>query len=204
MNGYRQIQSVNQGGVSYNPAPMCRSLRVFAAFFLLAGILFAQSFISLEYKIKAAMLYNFAMFVDWASAEISEHNSIVVGVLGDDPFGAALDEAMRDKTVYGRPILVRRLKEHSDARLCDILFISNSEKEQLPVVFQSLAESKVLTVSDIDEFAGVGGIIGFIIQEGKVRFEINIDAARRAGIRISSRLLNLATVRKDGSDGNGS
>jgi hypothetical protein len=160
----------------------------------------AQPSSSLEYEIKAAMLYNFAKFVEWPPAARTDAQApIVVGVLGQDPFGAVLDDTMRDKSVYGRSILVRRFRTLADLDPCHVLFISRSERKRVPEILRSLQKSSVLTVSDAERFAGLGGIIGFTLRGNRIRFEINNDAARRAGLKISSKLLRLAKVRPGGS-----
>ncbi len=152
-----------------------------------------------EYEVKAAMLYNFARFVDWPQQALGQPSEpLVLGVLGPDPFGGILDDTLRGVTVNGRPIVVRRFAGVADLKVCHILFISSSEVKSLPLVAQVFEKSAVLTVSDIDRFATRGGMIGFTLDGNKVRFEINLDAAEKAGLKISSKLLKLATVTRNG------
>ena len=146
---------------------------------------------TLEYEVKAAMLYNFAKFVEWPG---EGREPLVIGVLGKDPFGPVLDEVVRDKTVHGRPLVVRRFHQLAELGACHILFIARSESRLIPEVLEPLHKAGVLTVADIDQFAKSGGVIGFTMDNGRIRFEINLGAARRAGLRISSRLLGLALV----------
>jgi len=160
------------------------------AFLLLAGGLSAQT-AGLEYQVKAAMLYNFAKFVEWPE---DDRGPLVVGVLGKDPFGGVLEETLRDKTVHGRPIVVRKYHTLGELGASHILFIARSEKKFVPEILEPLHKLGVLTVADIDQFAQSGGAIGFTIDGGRIRFEINLEAARRAGLEISSKLLRLATV----------
>ncbi len=148
-----------------------------------------------EYQLKAAFLYNFAKFIEWPPNTLGEEGSpIVVCVVGKDPFGAVLDQAILYQTVQGRPMTVRRGEKLSELRRCHILFISSSEKKRLPEIFQALARANVLTVGEAERFVQLGGIINFVVEENKVRFEINVDNADRAGLKISSQLLRLARV----------
>lgn len=149
-----------------------------------------------EYQVKAAFLYNFAKFVDWPAEALGGSNgTLVIGVIGDDPFGGALDQAINGKTVNGRALVVRRLKWGQDLRFCHILFISASERKHLPQIIQSLRGASVLTVGDMGQFNQEGGIINFVLEASKVRFEINSRGADQAQLRISSKLLALAKNR---------
>lgn len=151
---------------------------------------------SSEYQVKAAFLYNFAKFVDWpAEAFAGSNGMLVIGVIGDDPFGGALDQAINGKTINGRPLVVRRLRWGQDLRSCHILFISSSERKHLQQIIQSLRGASVLTVGDMGQFNQEGGIINFILEASKVRFEINSRGAGQAQLRISSKLLALAKNR---------
>ena len=160
----------------------------------LSGRVQAQS--SSEYQVKAAFLYNFAKFVDWPEDALGNSNApLIIGVIGDDPFGGALDQAINGRTINGRAMLVRRLKWGHDLRSCHILFISSSERKRLPQIIQSLRGASVLTVGDMGQFNQQGGIINFILQANKVRFEINSRGADQARLKISSKLLSLAKNR---------
>lgn len=151
---------------------------------------------SSEYQVKAAFLYNFAKFVDWpAEAFAGSNGMLVIGVIGDDPFGGALDQAINGKTINGQPLVVRRLRWGQDLRSCHILFISSSERKHLQQIIQSLRGASVLTVGDMGQFNQEGGIINFILEASKVRFEINSRGAGQAQLRISSKLLALAKNR---------
>ena len=154
----------------------------------------AQS--SNEYQVKAAFLYNFAKFVDWPSDAFGGSNApLIIGVVGDDPFGAALDQAINGKSIGGHSLVVRRLRWGQDLRSCQILYISSSERKHLPQIIQSLRGASVLTVGDMGQFNQQGGIINFILETSKVRFEINSRGANQAGLKISSKLLALAKNR---------
>ncbi len=145
-----------------------------------------------QYRIKAAFLFNFAKFVEWPpEAFADEDSTLVLGVLGDDPFGAAL-QSLTGKTVRGRRLTIKRFDSLLDISDCHILFITSSVQEQQQEALESLEGSNVLTVGEIQRFAQMGGIINFVIRKNKIRFEINLDAGKRAGLVISSQLLNLA------------
>ena len=149
-----------------------------------------------EYQIKAAFLYNFVKFVEWPAEAFAETDgTITIGVLGEDPFGAAL-ETLQGKTVKGRKLVIKRFKDLQDLQSSHILFISSSEKEHLPQIFETLKDVSALTVGEMAQFAHGGGIINFTRRKNKIRFEINVDAAERAGLKISSKLLRLAKVVK--------
>lgn len=149
-----------------------------------------------EYQIKAAFLYNFLKFVDWPSEALPEtSDAITICVFGDDPFGEAL-ESIKDKIVKSRRITIRRIGPVKDLESCHVLFVGASEETRVPQVMQSLRGSSVLTVGEMDRFAESGGIINFVVEKNKVRFEINLNNAERARLKLSSQLLNLARVVK--------
>lgn len=146
-----------------------------------------------HYRLKADLLYNFARFVEWpAEAFHAEDAPFRVCVLGDDPFGADLDPPAR-KRVNGRPVVVTRAPAEEPLEGCHVAFIAASEAPRLARALSRFGPG-VLTVSDIPRFAERGGAIGFVMERDRVRFEINPDAADRAGLKISSKLLKLAKV----------
>ena len=177
------------------------ALRIIVGCLLTVGLLGTvssaiQAQSSSEYQVKAAFLYNFAKFVDWPGEAFSDGSApLVIGVIGNDPFGGALDSAINGKNIGGRRLTVRRLKWGQDLRSCHILFISSSERQRLPQIIQSLRGSSVLTVGDMGQFNQQGGMINFILEASKVRFEINSRGAGQAQLRISSKLLALAKNR---------
>ena len=161
----------------------------------LAPRLLAQGASPTEYQIKAAFLYNFARFVEWpASALPDSARALILGILGEDPFGPEIDRIVEGKTVNGRRLEIRRLKDTDSLNGCHILFVSTSEGRRLPRILEALRLLPVLTVGDFESFAGRGGIIDFVLEENRIRFEINQEAAERAGLKISSKLLKLATL----------
>ncbi|MDO8547920.1 MAG: YfiR family protein [Nitrospirales bacterium] len=146
-----------------------------------------------EHQIKAAFLYNFVQFIEWpASAFKDAHSDFSLCVLGDDPFGTALERTIGGKIVKGRRLAVKRSGRLHDLTDCQLMFISSSERDHLTKTLDLLAGSSVLTVGDTDQFAHLGGMINLYVEENKVRFEINPQAAERSGLKISSKLLKLA------------
>ncbi len=150
--------------------------------------------VSREYQIKAAILFNFVRSVEWPAEAFADNRStLILGVLGEDPFGPAL-ESVDGKTVQGRTVVVRRFATLEDLEPCQVLFISSSERDRLQAVFEALESWNVLTVGEMDRFADLGGIIGLDIRRNNIRFDINTRAGQQAGLSISSELLNLARV----------
>lgn len=150
---------------------------------------------STEYKVKAGFIFNFTQFVEWPTGRFETASAPVeIGVLGENPFGSALDEAVSGQTVHGRPLVVRPATRNiADLKSCHIIFVCRSEKPRLKEVRDGLKGSQALTVGDHDDFAARGGMINLVMKGTKVRFEINNHAAKREDIKISSQLLDLGT-----------
>jgi hypothetical protein len=157
-----------------------------------------------DYRVKAAFVYNFGKFVEWPATAFASNNApLVIGVLGGDPFHGDCERIVANKSINGHPVIVRQISHpisagqapaYSDLKGCHILFISASESDDLPDILDALKGASVLTVTDdLDHFAASGAIINFVMENGSVHFEINDDAARRAGLKISSKLLMLRT-----------
>ena len=146
-----------------------------------------------EYPVKAAFLFNFAKFVEWpATAFKGPEDPIAICVLGQNPFGTALEDVVRDKTVANRAFVVRNVLTAQQAISCQILFVSASERKRFRLLLDELKGHSVLTVGEADDVTANGGIINFRLKDARVRIEIDADAAERAGLRISSKLLSLA------------
>ena len=152
-----------------------------------------------EYQVKAAFIYNFAKFVDWPPQTFkTDKDPIRICVLGHDPFGHALADAVNGKTVFGRAFVIAGLPDTSHATECQVLFVSSSERKHLRSILGELRTMGVLTVGETEGFAAQGGIVNFKLTEGRVRLEINVEAAGKAKLRISSKVLSLAAIVKDG------
>jgi hypothetical protein len=146
-----------------------------------------------EYQLKAAFLFNFAKFVEWPPAAFAAGTSpIVIGVLGENPFGNDLEATIRNKQINNRSLVVQEFKSPAEATNCHILFISASEKTRLPEILSGLSGTNVLTVSELEGFTTAGGMINFVHENNKIRFQINDAAAKNANLRVSSKLLSLA------------
>src|SRR5437879_9388109 len=166
-----------------------------------------DSSVSSEYLIKAGFIYNFANLVQWPAATFPQPDSpIVIAILGQDHFGTTLDRVLEGKKVNGRPFVFKRLKTVSEllksvAELKDyqILFISSSEMPRLAETIQIVKSIPVLTIGEAPGFAKNGGMINLILEDNRVRFEVNVEAAKEADLNISSRLLALARIVPQGA-----
>jgi hypothetical protein len=190
----------------------------FYSLILLALVLFAVSLAAetptdseanREYQIKAAFLYNFIKFVDWPEETSDANVPIIIGIIGNNPFGSAFDP-IKDKLVKDRKVTIKQFEgldalvksskldksgKHPQAdavRGCDLLFICSSEKEKLKETLDLIKDHDVLTVADMPGFLESGGMINFTIEENKVAFEINTVASEQAKLKIRSQLLRLA------------
>jgi hypothetical protein len=146
-----------------------------------------------EYEVKAGFLYNFAGLIAWPDGTPP---ALSLCIVGDDPFGAA-KAAIDGKTIGDKSLTVRTAVPSTGLDDCQIVFLASSQNERVPAIVKDLRGSPVLTVGDRAGLAAQGLIVGFYREGDKVRFEINVDAARRAGLPISSRLLNLARIVHD-------
>ena len=147
-----------------------------------------------EYAIKAAFLYNFGKFVEWPQGSFRDAKSpFVICALGEDPLGGALD-TIHGKNINGREVVIKRIESIEDGEKCHILFVSASERGNLSQIFRTVKQLSVLTVGDMKGFAGSGGIINFISADNRIGFEINVSAAEKANLKISSKLLKLGNI----------
>ena len=145
-----------------------------------------------SFQLKAAFLANFAQYVEWPKeAFASDDAPFVFGVLGSNPFGSVLSDLVAGETINGRKAVVQNYKSADEIRDCHVLFISDSEQFRLPSVLRTLKGRNILTVSDLDGFTTSGGMIRFVTQS-RIRFRINLAAARDANLTVSSKLLRLA------------
>jgi len=181
-----------RGAVAHVLSPLiCLFMMAFGG----AAVAPAQGSAPTEYQIKAAFLYNFAKFIDWPPGSFPAPQSpFEICILGADPFGSAIDDTLRGKSIGDRTVVIERVKEPWRARQCQIVFVSSSEKQRLPEIIASLQGAKTLVVGETDRFADLGGTIQLTLEENHVRFAINTSAADGAGLRISSKLLALAKI----------
>jgi hypothetical protein len=148
-----------------------------------------------EYEVKAVFLHTFAQFTEWpAEAFATPSAPLIIGIVGEDPFGRILDDALKEEPIHGRTTVVRRMERGERLRSCHVVFVSSSERRQLPQILADIKGANVLTVSEIDRFGYFGGIITLSMEGPRVRFEINLKAAEEARLKISSKLLKLAKI----------
>ena len=146
-----------------------------------------------EYEVKATYLYNFSRFVEWPEKVTqAQSGSFVICVLGKDPFGPALNAILADEATTGKTVVAQRIPTPQDALNCRVLFISSSEGTRLKQILMTLGEASVLTVSELPEFTQRGGMVQFISEGNRVRFEVNLASAEHAGLTLSSELLKVA------------
>jgi YfiR/HmsC-like len=156
----------------------------------------------LEYKVKAAFLFNFAKFVTWPPETFRDpRDPLALCVFGADPFGGDLDAIVAGERLEARPLEVRRVNRLDDLRSCQIAFFSRAEAGRLPEILASLRGSNVLTVGESKRFAEQGGLIRFVLDGKRVRFEVNLDALERTRLTVSSKLLRVAQVVRPDSRG---
>jgi hypothetical protein len=147
-----------------------------------------------EYEIKAAFVYNFTKFVEWPPETfVGPQAPLVIGVLGESPCAAALTAIVKDHQVNGRPLLVKVVVTMEEARTAQVLFVSSSQEARFAQLAAQLHATPLLTVGESAEFAQAGGMINFVLLEDKIRFEINMQSAESAGLKVSSQLQKLAT-----------
>lgn len=151
--------------------------------------------VSQEYQLKAVFLTKFAAFVTWPASAFPQSGSpIIIAVVGEDPFGHSLDEAVRGEVVNGRRLEVLRVSRLEEAFMAHIIFIGRSERREMSEILQVLAGSTALTVGETRRFAEDGGMVNFVRAGDRVRFEINPTAAEKAGLTLSSKLLKVGTI----------
>jgi len=144
-----------------------------------------------ESDLKAAMIFNFTKFMEWSGARGDSKVPVTVGVAGDDAVWESLEELVRDRPAGGRAVVVKRVAAPAEAEACHVVFLGRGLKKRQPD-FLALAKRGVVTVGDGDAFAAAGGVIGFLVDDNKLRFEVNLAPVSQTGVTISSRLLRLA------------
>jgi hypothetical protein len=148
-----------------------------------------------ENQVQAVFLFNFSRFVEWPAQTFAAPNEpFVIGIVGSDPFGARLDEAVRNEQINGHALTVRRFRSVSDLDNCQILFIDRTEIGHLGQILAALDHKSTLTVSQADGAAQRGVMIQFATENSRIRLRINVESARAAGLTISSKLLRPAEI----------
>jgi len=182
---------------------MMRCIPTLACFLALTMTAAAQSARAPEYQVKAAFLYNFAKFVEWpAQAFSSSPAPFRICVLGRDPFGDTLTSIVQGKLIYGHPIVALTLPSAAEVRPCHVLFISNTDSAILKAALDRMRGFPILTVGESADFLPLGGMINFVLEQDRVRFEINLGAAEQHHLKLSSKLLAVARVVNVGGGAN--
>ena len=145
-----------------------------------------------EYQVEATYLYNFSQFVVWPANSTAVADSFNICVLGQDPFGSTLKTILANETIGGKSAVAKQIPTAQEAVNCRVLFISSSESGRLKQILTTLGVASVLTVSDLPEFTQHGGMVQFLLVGDRVRFEVNLAAAERASLTLSSELLKVA------------
>jgi hypothetical protein len=146
-----------------------------------------------EYRVKAAFIFHFAQLVDWPPEKPAvADNSLFLCTLGEDPFQGALEDTVAGKAIGNRILRIRHLGERQDMQACQIVCLGRAQSKRIPMLVSSLHNAPVLTVGETAGFLDEGGMIDFLLDDNKVRFEINLAAAESADLKIGSRLLVLA------------
>jgi hypothetical protein len=168
---------------------------IFLILSLGVGISFANAQKPTDDQVKAAFVYNFAKFTEWPSDVMKGPDTpFVIGVFGDDNFYKTLKVAAEGKSVQGKPISVMRIDRIEDGQKCHMIYIGSSQEENLSYILKEMKNFHVLTVGDMSGFAKRGCMINFTRERDYIRFEINVNAAERSGIKMSSNLLKLAKI----------
>jgi hypothetical protein len=172
-----------------------------ACAFLAIPVLHAQNPRPTDYQVKATYLYNFGRFIEWpGKVAAAQGGSFTVCVLGQDPFGPSLDATLAGETIGGKTVVAKRISSAEESGDCQILFLSLTDDSRLNKIIADLDKRAVLTVSDMSQFVKRGGMIQFVLEGKKVRFEVNLTATQHAGLTLSSELLKVATAVKRDRD----
>ena len=150
---------------------------------------------SREYELKAVFLFNFSQFVEWPPASFSTAQApLVIGILGKNPFGSYLEELVAGEKVNGHAVTIQYYNSVEEIRSCHILFVNLADTKKTERAIGDLRGRNILTVSDASDFSAQGGMIRFFTRENKIKFEIDLEASKAAGLTISSKLLRLAEI----------
>jgi hypothetical protein len=148
-----------------------------------------------NYQLKAVFLSNFAQYTDWPAGVFAGPRApLVIGILGADPFGTNLENAVRGQKVNFRPLRLRHFRSVDEIKTCQILFISASEIKRLPLILQALKGRSILTVSDLPDFALRGGVIGLVSEAGQIQLQINFEVLSAARLTMSAKMLRTAKI----------
>lgn len=183
---------------------LLRKARISATALALVGVMLSEWTITVgraatlpnEYSLKAVFLYNFCRFIDWpATAFASASDPIVIGILGSDPFGPLLEEAVQGETSHGRSIRIERFHSIREIRRCHVLFLGAGESGRLNDILGAVAGTSIVTVGETTDFVDQGGMIALTTDQNRVRLVINPNTLRNANLNVSSKLLRVAEIK---------
>lgn len=163
----------------------------------------AENSVYEQNMVKGAFLAKFALFVEWPSSAFANATApVTIGVIGEDPFGPQYEVALSKELANGRPFKVKRFNEPTGIEDCQILYVSRSTSDRLPEILAAVGSRPILVVGDEEQFAHRGGMVNFVKDDGKLRFEVNVEAARSNGLKLSAKLMQVArAVKTDKSKG---
>jgi hypothetical protein len=194
-----EAQGTNANRMRMRPRAVSRNLMVVSLAVLLVTVSSApprargESSNTSEYDVKAAFLFHFAQFVEWPAGTFKDASSpLTYCTIGGDPFAGALDQSLSEKTIGARPLRVQHIKLPRETPSCQVLFVGAGENKLLAETMATVGGRPVLTVGETEHFVADGGVIGFVVEANKIRFEVNLEAAEKANLKISARLLALA------------
>jgi hypothetical protein len=149
-----------------------------------------------EYALKSVFLYNFCHFIEWpASAFSSPNDPLIIGIVGDDPFGSLLKEAVEGETYHGRPIQIEHYRGPKDIKHCHLLFVGRSEAGRVDAILGAVASKSAVTVGETEQFLERGGMIALTAERNRVRLSVNTSALRAGNLDVSSKLLRVADIK---------
>ena len=156
---------------------------------------YAQLATASEYKVKAVFLFNFTHFIDWPEEAFEDgYSPFVIGMIGGDPFGTFLEQAVSGERINAHVIRIERYDNIQDIKACHILYVNTRDPEEIKRILAAVSNRSILTVGDTPNFIRWGGMVRFYTQESKIKLEINNTLARSRQLKISSKLLRVATV----------
>jgi hypothetical protein len=148
-------------------------------------------------KVKAAFLYNFAKFAEWPAETLPPGQRLQLCVVGDDAVADALEETIKGRAIEGRELSVRVVGSDSVLRSCHLVYVDGRDARRSSQLIAALKGAPVLSVGDGDKFAELGGVAQLVLEQDRMRFAVNVTAAERARLRLSSKLLSLASIVRD-------
>ena len=149
-----------------------------------------------EYALKSVFLYNFCHFIEWPDSAFNSPNEpLIIGIVGEDPFGTLLKEAVEGETYHNRPIRIEHYRGPRDIKHCHLLFVGRSEAARLDTILAAVSDKSVVTVGETEDFLERGGMIALPAERNRVRLRINPTALRAASLEVSSKLLRVADVK---------